>query len=351
MNLSYISTRSLNEGSRLAVLKLQQRLLTAQKELSSGRLADVGQSLGARTSQTVSLRQELSRLKIITDTNSLVSSRLQVSQQALKGAGDAAQSFISTLIASRNTETGPVVAKNSAKAALIGLTDALNTTFAGEQLFGGVNNDVQPVTNYFSDGATPANRQAVLDAFQAQFGFAPSDPQVASIVPAQMQDFIDNTLSPMFEQPAWSTNWSTASDTNIQSRISVSEVIDTSANANDVAFRKLAKAYTMISDLGAQNMSRETFIAVVDAAVKFTGEAVQDLSIVRASLGVSQERLAKADTKMDVQKDILTSRINGMEAVDPYDASVRVTSLMTQIETSYSLTARIQDLSLLNYLK
>ena len=46
MELSYISTKAINEGNRLSLMKLQQQLATAQKEVSSGRLADVGQSLG-----------------------------------------------------------------------------------------------------------------------------------------------------------------------------------------------------------------------------------------------------------------------------------------------------------------
>jgi flagellar hook-associated protein 3 FlgL len=350
MELSYISTKALNEGNRLSVLKLQQRLAVAQKEVSSGRLADVGQSLGARTSETVSLRQDLSRLNMITDTNAVVSSRLQVSQEALRGISGTAEAFIGTLIGSRNAETGPLVAKNSAKAGLIGLTDGLNTTFGGEYLFGGINTNQPPLTNYFGE-PTQANRQAVITAFQAEFGFAPDDPQVASIVPSQMQTFIDTTLSAMFEEPAWSANWSAASDENIDSRVSVSEVIETSANANDAAFRKLAMAYTMMSDLGVENMTPETYAVVVDSAITFAGEAVQDTAVVQANLGVAQERVAKANAKMDAQIDILTNRINGLESVDPFDAAVRVTSLMTQIETSYALTARIQNMTILNYLR
>ena len=51
-----------------------------------------------------------------------------------------------------------------------------------------------------------------------------------------------------------------------------------------------------------------------------------------------------------MQIDIIATHIGALEAVDPYEASTRVSTLMTQIETSYALTARIQRLSLLNYL-
>jgi flagellar hook-associated protein 3 FlgL len=39
-----------------------------------------------------------------------------------------------------------------------------------------------------------------------------------------------------------------------------------------------------------------------------------------------------------------------MEQVDPAEASVRVNSLQNQLETALSLTARLQKISLINYL-
>ena len=64
-------------------------------------------------------------------------------------------------------------------------------------------------------------------------------------------------------------------------------------NANDVAFRKLAKAFVMLGDLGVENMTPETYAVVVDRAISFTGEAIQDLAVAQANLGTSQERVAK----------------------------------------------------------
>jgi flagellar hook-associated protein 3 FlgL len=349
MAVTSVSTQSLNQATRTTVLKLQQRLLVAQKEVASGRHADVGATLGARTSESVALRQELSRLNIIIDTNSTVSSRLDVTQEALNGAAQTAQSLIDTLIASRSASSGPQIVKDAARAALSGLTDTLNTSFGGGHLFSGINTDERPITDYTAT-PTPANRQAVADAFVAEFGFTQSDPAVATISAAQIGNFIDSTFSALFEEPAWSSNWSNASDENIQSRISVFEVIDTSTNANEDAFRKLAKVYTMLSDLGLENMSSTAFEAVVDKALVFAGEGVQDVSLLRANLGTAEGRIASANTSMEAQIDILSNQINGLETVDRFDAAVRVNSLLTEVETAYALTARIQRLTLLNYL-
>ena len=58
--------------------------------------ADVGLTLGSRTGQTVSLRQEQTRLQAIIDTNGLVATRLDATQAALNPSADDAQSFLTS---------------------------------------------------------------------------------------------------------------------------------------------------------------------------------------------------------------------------------------------------------------
>ena len=75
---------------------------------------------------------------------------------------------------------------------------------------------------------------------------------MSTITAAQMQTFLDTTFDAEFASPAWNANWSTASDQTMRSRISTTEIVDTSVSANEPAFRKLAMAYTMLSDLGTR---------------------------------------------------------------------------------------------------
>jgi flagellar hook-associated protein 3 FlgL len=53
---------------------------------------------------------------------------------------------------------------------------------------------------------------------------------------------------------------------------------------------------------------------------------------------------------MSIQVDILATQVVALESIDPNEAATRVTQLLTQVETSYALTARIMGLSILNYL-
>ena len=225
----------------------------------------------ARTGQSVSLRQEVTRLQAMIDSNGLVSTRLDATQSALKAIGQDAQSFLNQLVAAPNGNIQSLL-QSEAKTALSALIGSLNTQINGAYLFAGINADVKPVAEY--DQTPPAaNQQAVADAFSAAFGFSQSDPQVADISADDMQTFLDTSFADMFTDPAWKTNWSSASDQNVRSRISTSELIDTSANANDEPMRKLVSAYTMVADLGTANLNQSAFQKVVDKGLQLTARS------------------------------------------------------------------------------
>jgi flagellar hook-associated protein 3 FlgL len=349
MTSTFIASSAVSGAVRSSLMKLQAKLAEAQKEVATGRLADVGLSLGFKAGQTVSLRQEHSRLQSITDSNGLAASRLDASQAALKALAESAQSFLGQLVAVRNSDTAPAIIEGQAKAALAGFTDLANTTFNGVALFAGINTDVKPITDYASSPPA-ANAVAVANAFTTAFGISQSNAAVASITPAAMQAFLDGAFANLFDPTAWSSTWSAAADQNTRSRISTSELVETSVNANDEAFRKLASAYTMLADLGTANLSQATYQAVVDKATLVVGDALQGITALQAKLGSVQERVKNADTRMGIEIDIMTSHIGALEGVDPYEASSRLSTLLTQVETAYAMTARIQQLTLLNYL-
>ena len=347
MKTTFTSTAAISEATRLTMARLQSQLSDAQKEVSTGRHADVGLALGSRTGQTVSLRQEQTRLQAMMDSNSIVSTRLDASQSTLANIASGAQSFLNQLTAAPNSTIQSIL-RTEATSSLSSLIGSLNTQVNGAYLFAGINADVKPVTDYY-EAASP-NRQAVVNAFTTAFGFPPTDPQVANISATAMETFLDGPFANLFTDTSWKANWSSASDQDVRSRISTTELIDTSTNANDESFRKLASAYTMLADLGTASLSKTAFQKVVDKATSLTSEAIHGLTDLQVSLGDAQKRVSDANDRMSLQSDIMTTHIGALEGIDPYEASSRLSELMTQVETAYAITARIQKLSLLNYL-
>ena len=109
-------------------------------------------------------------------------------------------------------------------------------------------------------------------------------------------------------------------------------------------------AYTMISELGLDRLGESTREALVNKAIATFSEATTGVTIMQSKLGAVQEKVEEADERMSLQKDILDEKIIHLEAVDPAEAKIRVDRLMTQIQTSYSLTAQLRTMSLINYL-
>jgi flagellar hook-associated protein 3 FlgL len=350
MKTTFVSTAAMASVQRQAILKAQGELATTQKEITTGRLADVGLALGSRTREAVSLRQEHARLETIVTTNKLAGSRLETSQLTLDHLRKTADEFLGALVAVGDGKTSAQTLQQTAAEGLKGLIGSLNASSGGQYLFGGINSDAKPLADYFAAPATAASKQAVDGAFAAAFGVAQGDPGAAAITASDMQSFLDGDFKALFDGPQWSATWSQASSENIQSRISSTEVVETSVNANEQAVKKLAMAYTMVADLGAGQLNDETFRVVAETATRMISEGIHEVTALQGRVGAAQGRIAQVNERMSMQIDFLGKDIGSLENVDPYEAATRVTTLMTQLETGYALTARIQRLSILNYL-
>lgn len=344
---SYISSYSISSALRQSVLNAQKNLATAEQEVSTGTYANVGLQLGESTNQDLSLRSEESMLETITATNGMVSTRLSSTQTILGNLQTNAQDFLNSLISSTGTSSANSL-QATAQVDLQSLVSNLNTSVSGQYIFGGINSGTQPITDYYASGSP--NQAAVDSAFSSTFGFSQSSASVSSITGTQMQSFLNTQFPALFQGSNWTSDWSSASDTAMSSQISDTQTADTSVSANQSAFQDLAQAYAMVANLGTQNLSADALNAVTTTATALVQKAVTGLTNMQTSVGLVQSNVSNATDQMSVQMSILTTQINNLEDVDPYEASTQVTNLQTQIETAYSLTAQLQKLSLVNYL-
>ncbi len=350
MKTSFVSTLAMQSALKLQVETGQLALTRAQKESSTGVLADFGLSLGNRSSDAVSLANSVGQLQTITDSNSIVNTRLSSAQDALAHISDSGQTALDALLGITASSGASQVqsVQNTIKNAFETVTAAANQSASGEYLFGGINSSQPPLNDYFASSGSAA-KTAFENSFQAQFGFPIGDPASSGITEAQMNAFLDQ-VSTDFEGPAWQTNWSNASDSPMTSRINTNEVISTSTTANSEGFRKLAMASVISVELLGNGLSAGAQGAVIQRATAAVGSAISSIDSDRSSLGVAEARVKKANDSISNQIDLVKTRMSDLESVDPYEAATRVNTLTTQLETSYALTSRISQLSLLNYL-
>jgi len=346
---SYISTTSMSSVLLQSILTAQQSLANAEQEVSTGTYVDVGTQLGEGTSQDLLLRNQQSMLQTFELTNNTVSTRLSSAQNSLSTLQTTAQNFLNTLISSTSQNGTGNTLQSSAQSALESLITELNTSVSGEYIFGGINSGVPPITDYYA-GASSANQAAVNNAFSSNFGFSQTSSSVSSITGAQMQSFLTNDFDPLFSSANWSADWSQASDTTFTSQISDTQTVSSSVSANESAFQDLAEAYTMVANLGTQNLSGDALNTLISNATTLVQEGMTGLTSLQTNLGLVQNDVTMANSQMSSQMNILSTQIDNLESVDPYQASTQVTELQTQLETAYSLTSQIQKLSLVNYI-
>jgi flagellar hook-associated protein 3 FlgL len=103
-------------------------------------------------------------------------------------------------------------------------------------------------------------------------------------------------------------------------------------------------------DSGTEKLNAATFQTLLDRVASMAGEARGEITKSQAIIGLNLDRLTKANDRLSVQSSLLGKQIALLEEVDSAEASVRLNLLRTKLEVSYAATARLQQVSLLNYL-
>lgn len=338
-------SRLLLQPSRLAMAAAQKQLTAAQTEASTGRHADVTLALGSRAGSDIGLRIQLATVEKDIGAATQAKVKAGVLQTSLSYLTEMTNGFRSALTGARNSAGGRNVAANAAASALASMRETLNTAYDGQYLFAGVNATTAPINGYA--GGPHAE---IISAFTAEFGFPPDDPAAAALTPTQINDFLSGSFNDLFEGASWNANWSNAADETVTVRLGGGEPVDTATSANAPFARKMAAAFSMIDVLGRGQLGQAALQTAIDSSLALVSAAQADIGGEQARIGAGESRIAATTENFETRKERLTSSIQSLEGVDSYEAAARVNVLMTELEASYALTARISKMSLLSYL-
>ena len=70
----------------------------------------------------------------------------------------------------------------------------------------------------------------------------------------------------------------------------------------------------------------------------------------RMKLDTASARIDEANTRMEDRANLYKNRVAEMVEVDSYEAATTITALETQLQASYAATARLSQLSFLNFM-
>jgi flagellar hook-associated protein 3 FlgL len=350
MSSAIVSTYALGQATLSSMARSQTELAQLTTESSSGQYADLGLQLGEQSGYELSLRNQTNLLQSLTTANSLTVTDLETAQSSIDDIRTTANSTLSTLtsLTAGGSNAANTLA-NTGTNALQSLIAGMNTSSNGQYVFGGINSGVAPIADYFST-STSAAKSAIDAAFTSTFGFSPTSSSASTISASDMTNFINGTFSSLFSGSSWTTDWSSASDTNVTTEIAPGESATTSTNANQAGFQQLAEAYAMLSEFGGSSLSTATQQAVITSASSLISQGVTSLTATESTLGTAQTSVTDASTTMSNQLTILQTQIGNLDNVDSSTVATQINSLQTQLETAYELTAQLQKLSLAQYL-
>lgn len=365
MKTSFISSLAMQNSMRTTILKAQLEMTKLNTELTTGKHADLGVVLGANTARSLDLHRDVERISSIISINSLATQRLEASQTALDSMGKAAQEIQQVLVASTSSSEPTLsTVRQTISNAFNNFTAFANTSVNGEFLFSGINTDIKPVDDFFAAGSPlKAAYDAELDHFMAQL--APPVTRFDQMNKAQVEEFMVEieakfngtslVTSPPHDaadvgQDFWTAYGSGASDVNMTSRISQGEVVETSTNSNSSGMRYFAmtsiSAMTFLQDAVPSDV-REM---VATRSITNINFAISGLNQQQSKLGLSEGRVSIANDALSAQKKIIETHLLDVEGVDTYEVKTRLDLLQQQIQISYNLTSRLQQMSLVNYL-
>jgi flagellar hook-associated protein 3 FlgL len=350
MTTSMVSTYSLGTAMLSSMARAQNELTELTAESSSGQYADLGLQLGDQSGNELSLRNQTNLLQTLTTANNLTATNLKAAQAALDSIRTTAESTVSTLTSTTaGTSSAATTLQTTGTNALQELISDTSTTSNGQYVFGGENSGVAPIADYFSSTTSPA-KSAIDAAFQSTFGFAPTSASASTISASDMQNFISGTFANLFSGSNWTSDWSSASSTDVTTQIAPGESATTSTDANQPGFQQLAEGYAMLTEFGGSSLSTAAQQTVISSASSLINQGITSLTTTEATLGTAQTSITNATASMSNQLTILQTQIGNLDNVDASAVAVQLNSLSTQLETAYQLTAQLQKLSLAQYL-
>jgi flagellar hook-associated protein 3 FlgL len=120
--------------------------------------------------------------------------------------------------------------------------------------------------------------------------------------------------------------------------------------ADDPAMRELLQGLYMLASVPYGSVPEDAYIAWQDEAVSHINAGFQGVIDLSAELGYKQSVVNNAITQHEAAIVQINNQVATLEAADPFETALRLSQLQTQLEATFSLTARMSELSLTKFL-
>ena len=348
-------------GRQAQLRDLQNNLAVLTAEMSSGRKADPARELGVGASLLYKLYDDVQQGEAIKNGTGLAGQRLTAMQTALTSVGGLMDQMSPEILKVDALKgNGYDIIASNAREMLASMTNLLNTSWNGQNLFAGTDSAAPPLADStrLTDWAAArldaaASVAGALDGAEAAALIGDFDAMFAN---ADRDTGAGTSFYGLVYQSTSRTSMAGSSDAESDApsliRIGAGETLSYNMRADNPAFKDAFKALSLLSTLDAPDskLSGEAKQALLDQAGELMRGARAQLTVAAGILGSKQQRLDKVAEIQDRAVTAATAQINDLEGVDYYTVSDRISTLQIQLQATYSITAQLSKLSLVNYL-
>jgi flagellar hook-associated protein 3 FlgL len=315
--------------------QIKQNMIRLSQELASGQKSDLGSAVSGDFGPISSIEHALRTITAYEASSNEAALFVGSVQSTLERIQTGASS-ISNALLSAGTLTSTQLVDTASESALIefeSTVSALNTRMGGRSLFAGRATDTAPL----------ASADQMLTDLQAAIALETTSAGVIAAVDAYFDD-----VGGGFETTGYLGSANKMSDF----RVAEGENAKINVKADDPEIRDVLKAMALgalvskgalVNDLDARSeILREAGERMISADTK--------LASVRASVGLVEGQIEDASVRNEAETMALEFARSDLLSIDPFETATELQATQTQLETLYTLTARMARLSLADYL-
>lgn len=316
---------------RRANTRMTSELTRLGTELTTGlktdkRLAGTGDS-----GPLSSIERSLTRLKGFDTATTEAKLFSQSTQDVLERLSKQLGSVSSDVQQLATDPNSADAAAKRARGAFEASVSTLNTSVSGRTLLAGVQ----------SSGPAMADADTMMNALRTQIDGITD--------PAAVSRAIDDWFG---EGGGFDTVGYLGGEPRATTRLSPDDDLRIDATGDDPAIRSslasLAKA--ALAAEGASDLAPQDRVELLRDAAGGTADSRSALIGLQTRIGAAQERVEIATARNESEKASLESARLALISADPYETVSRMEQVQAQLESLYTITARMSRLSLTNYL-
>lgn len=329
-----VSDLSRSYQLRVSQSSLKAKLDTLTEETTTGVKADIPLALNGDLQAVTQIDARIAQLATYAANITQAETRMTGMQSALEGirtqAGDGATLMSEALTSS---QAGLQLHIDKAPEQLRSIIGTLNTTVGGRYVFSGTSTDRAPVVDY--------------DTMMGQI--------TAAVGGATTADTILSRIDAYFDSPAGGGGYA---DTGFQGDTGTTQIaadtqktLRTDLTAGSAEIRTTLKGFAVMAYLAQQGGLDDATARTLTEAAGTRMVAAQDGLVSAAGrLGVQQGIAASLKTGNSAESSTLAIARNDLVGADPYDTATALKEVEANLETLYTVTSRLSQLSLMSYL-